>query len=984
MLLDRPDGTDQHRRSSVVLTGSAPAEAARALTAGLPWWEPDLVTVITPGPMAARAMGVAHRSLASLAVAELSARGFRFADALTRRAALQTAVEDAWGPNDAAGTARSVESTVGALLRAGAAGASSPAGYPRLMRLLELVEAYRDGLAARDMVDRSEALWLAASDARSRPRTEATPAPGAEARPTLLVVGYSLLAADELAFVARHAAAGSLVVLPQAPRAPLPRPVASDAFAPNEEAAAALAERGWLVLRDDGDGAIGAATDSVGRAGTRPAGSTRGDTAGHVRIEPPAPPSLRGFRLDSLEAEVRFVLTEVKALLLDGVPVRDIALVAADPRSYGPVVLDVAREYGVAVRPTYGVPLAATRLGSLVASVAGVVAGSMPFEETARLLSQRLTRPLTADQWNRARGRHPRNPSQWRAIDERTALLVWPRRASRSEFGARLEDTLRGLGTLELLEDDATSRHHLDLLVKSLAAYSDRVEAAAGPRREASVTLAAYIAELQEHLQLVTYRWAVRGAAATEHVPLVSASEVAGATVRHVFVVGAAEGTIPARLDPGARLDFVEREVARRGGLAVPNATLAASREALTFDALVRSARSSLTLTYPESGQRNGQLASPYFASLGLVPHAPASAGQGAKPAASLPEFRRRLLAAGDQSASASDAVLARARRALAVESRRESGEPPDEFDGIIGEPYPTDAPPFSATSLLALGQCTFRWFAQYALTLYEPEEAEDELSALIRGNLYHHALDNAFKAVMNANTASGRPAGDVTPEALSAALPAAFAEAEVDGAVYTANWQVHRDQHLSALQRVVRAESFLPGGTEVVGTETRFGARYASPTTWRGFEVSGRIDRIDSRAGRLTLVDYKTSSNKPPGVQDASGELKVDLQLPIYLEAAVPALELSGSEDTAQAAPAAAEYYSLTKSRVIASTSLAGPDAFDDAAVAAFASRAHAALERGRYPVEPDRAREACAYCAFDAVCRVGPRIERKRGAGG
>ena len=224
----------------------------------------------------------------------------------------------------------------------------------------------------------------------------------------------------------------------------------------------------------------------------------------------------------------------------------------------------------------------------------------------------------------------------------------------------------------------------------------------------------------------------------------------------------------------------------------------------------------------------------------------------------------------------------------------------------------------------------------------------------------------------------AARSAGGQTRENVLAALPAAFAAAEEREARYTANWRHHRHQHLAALQRVVAAESFLPEGAEVIDAEKRFGAGVGQPASWRGFAVSGRIDRIDVRAGVLTLVDYKTSSSKPLGAQDAAGNAKIDLQLPIYLEAAVPALRLTGDDQSS--VPVAAEYYSLTKARVIASTSLGGHDAVDSSALDDFAARAHAALSSGHYPVEPDRLRRACDYCAFDAVCRVGPRVERKR----
>lgn len=906
-------------------------------------------------------MGVGHRSLADLALSALAGRGLRFAGALTRRAALQAAVEDTWGSHDAAGTARSVENTVRELLAAGAGvrNVATVAGFPRVTRLIDLVGAYRQRLASEGAVDRAEALWLAAADGPHWLGGE----PRDVLRGVVLVCGYTLLAPAELAFLSSCAADGSLVVLPQAPAAPMLTAVTPDSFAPNEEAAAALAGRGWHIVRDAGDPDRTNATAVALKAGAY------------------AIPHLSGYRLPTLDAEIRFVLTAVKELLLDGVAAADIALVAADPPSYGPAVVAVGSEYGVAVSPTYTVPLSLTPLGYLVDAIAGVVSAGLPFEETARLLSHHLVRQLSVEQWTEARRRRPSNLGAWRRVDERVTLFDWPRRSTRGEYTTLLEAALAGLGANEALESDRRSRRHLELLLASLAAYAAGTGTGSEGQAETAVSQSTFARELLDHLRLVKVSWGGPLRAGTEGVVLVGPSAVAGAAVDHLFVLGAAEGAIPARLDSGARLDFVEREAARDAGLPVAGATQAARSEALAFDGIVRAARVSLTLTFPESGERDGQLPSPYFAALGLVPAAPNGAdapeprvpgGVGTKPAASTEELRRYLLTAGDRSSLANDPVLAGARHALAIESRRESAEPPDEYDGVIGESYPSDAITFSATALLALGQCTFKWFAQYALRLYEPEEAEEELSPLARGNLYHQALDEAFKAA--------RSAGAQTREGVRAALPAAFAMAEEREARHTANWDRHRRQHLAVLQRVVATDSFLPDGTEVVDTEVRFGARHGNPATWRGFEVSGRIDRIDRRADGLTLVDYKTSSSKPLGVQDGAGDLKVDLQLPIYLEAAVPALNLESVGHTPGSATVSAEYYSLTKARVIASTSVAGEDAYDQTAVAAFAARAHVALAEGRYPVQPDRARRACDYCAFDAVCRVGPRVERKR----
>ena len=912
-LFDQPP-----EQSTVVLTAGSVVDAARRVMADAGEGHARF-QVVTRTPLAARALGVRHRSLTDVARASLASRGLRFANGVTRRAALRDAIADQWASHDAEGIARAVERTLDELLRAGAGvsggAVSEGEAHPRLDRLMRLVAAYKERLARSGLVDAAEALWLVATDAD---RGHA---------PRLLVAGHAFVSAGEAAFLGVGVGRGSTLVLPTAAGGDAEAAVARSAFALNDETAAYLEGHGWRIARD------------AGRGERRP-----------TRTE--------GFRLASLDAEVRYVLTAVKRLLGSGTAPDDVLLLAPDPRAYWPHVAEVASEYGIPVISGHSEPLSATPFGTLTASLLRVVAGGLPYEDTARLLSNRLVHPLSSEAWTEARRRPPHGVVRWERFDERARLLDWPRRASRLDYLERLRATLDGLGVEERLAGDPRSERHRTVL---FATYEPSEVAA-------PVTLGEFVGELLEHLQLVSVRAGpptgvgtvdTGGSSRSGAVAVVAASAAPGAEVRHAFVLGAAEGAMPRRLDPGAWLDYAERDAARRGGLAVVDALQAARREALQFDGIVRAATESLTLTYAEAGGRGESLPSPYFAALGIDGHAPPP---GPKPPASMEELRRALVAAGGVGG---DAIVTRAQAALAVELRRESGAQPDEFDGVIGIPYPRAGARFSATSLLALGQCPFKWFAGYALRLYEPEEADTELSPLTRGNLYHRALEEAF-------TTAAR-GGAVTRESVLAALPDAFAVAERDEAIHTANWELHRGQHLAALQRVVRSESFLPDGSEVLDSERVFGRAAGTPATWRGFTVSGRIDRIDRREGRLLLVDYKTSSSRPLGAKDESGQATVDLQLPIYLEAAVPALGLAGGR-------VAAEYYSLTKARVIAGVSDAGPDAYDHAALQGVADRAAAALDAGRYPVEPDRRYKACAYCAFDAVCRVGPRVERKR----
>jgi CRISPR/Cas system-associated exonuclease Cas4 (RecB family) len=43
------------------------------------------------------------------------------------------------------------------------------------------------------------------------------------------------------------------------------------------------------------------------------------------------------------------------------------------------------------------------------------------------------------------------------------------------------------------------------------------------------------------------------------------------------------------------------------------------------------------------------------------------------------------------------------------------------------------------------------------------------------------------------------------------------------------------------------------------------------------------------------------------------------------------------------------------------------------------FAEHLKRSLADGRFPVDPDVKRDACVYCDFAAVCRKGPRLDRK-----
>ena len=179
--------------------------------------------------------------------------------------------------------------------------------------------------------------------------------------------------------------------------------------------------------------------------------------------------------------------------------------------------------------------------------------------------------------------------------------------------------------------------------------------------------------------------------------------------------------------------------------------------------------------------------------------------------------------------------------------------------------------------------------------------------------------------------------------------LEVAFEEAERELEMGRVRGWVHwREVYLAKLEWAVKAEDFALPGAEVAQTEARFAGE------WQGFEVVGRVDRVDRTPEGLVFVDYKSTASAPDP----------DLQLSVYREAAAEAL-FPGEQVRD------AYYYSLRKAERIRAKE---PSA---EALGELAQGIRGALEGGHLP--PDVLQRACAFCEFDLVCRRGPRLDRK-----
>lgn len=873
---------------------------------------------LTPGPRAAAALGVPHRSLRGEALRDVRGSGLRIATPLRRWRALGAAVERALPELEAGPWRRALAGPVRELLRAGALEVPEPAGLsPASSRALAVARAYRRTLADDDAIDPAELFRVAAARAAA-----ARDEPWA-------VVGLPRLDRAATRYLDAVAAPGSRLLLP-----------------PEGEAVARrLAVAGWRVAHDE------APLERPGERWARRflAGSGADDDA---------PPAATAFA--SQDDELRWLLARVARLRAEGVPAHEILLVARDPVASAPRLDALAWELSLPLRIVHELPLAATPAGGFVAALAEVVARRTPFEETLRLLRHRLAGGLSGDALDRARRLRPEGPDAWARLDPRASALDWPERDDRAGFGRRFEATLLALG----LPRDDLDPH--DRLVLELA-LRGAAEACEPAGRE--VSRRAFLDDLSELLTLLRVAAApavpdADGAA----VEVTGPAGAAGAAVDHLFVLGAVEGALPADVRDEPVLDFADRALLAEAGADLDGARERARAEEAAFAQVLRAARGRAWIGVPARAGGAAVLPSPYLARLGATPSAAPP-----RPPASLEERRReRLQGDGDEG----DPVLAGARRAWRVEARREGAGPPDAFDGVTGRSRDADSWTFSATSLVDLGQCPFRFFGRYLLGLREPDEADEVVPPRLRGVLWHAALERAVRDALSRLRrdgildAGGRPvtgdAGAALRDAALEVLSAAFAAAEkAEGVPDTPAWRRVRGGELRALERLVRAEDFVRRDRVPIELERRFRG------AWRGLRVSGVVDRVDAGADGIELIDYKSGASRPKGARRATGRGWIDVQLPLYLEVAAP--------DVAPRARAlGARYLSV---RAAATLATVEPDA-DAEALDELASRVAGRLAAGAYPVAPDERREVCRLCDLASVCRVGPRVDRKRDA--
>ena len=854
--------------------------------------------IITPSKAIASYLKVPHYSLLSLTQNIVRRRGIGIASALLSRRLLQNAVREVIDTQDIEGTAKAFLSTIKDLFRSGI-DLSRLQQNPdtRMQQLGNLAVAYRRQLRQINRIDAAELYWQGAVEITYQK--------------AYVFYGYFAPGKDELKVINAIAGQDSILLLP-----------IDDLYPQNQQALNWLQSQGWELIE--------------GKSENTPGINHQLQQCFKQTSSLPLPTGVSLNIFANLAEEVRGVLTQVKVLLSQGVTTQDIVLVTREEQLYGETLIDLAWEYNLPVQVSYEIPLQQTRIGAWLKLLLEAIRDNFPFETTAKLLSHPLTNYMSAEIWLQARQTHPHGITAWQELGIDLSLLDFKDSYHRRVWVNRLLDIL---STWDVLEKAKFWAREIVTYYRLQEGLKELIK----PEQQ-KLSKSAFINEINEILALLT----VPAQPGIGGIELHSPTSLLGTNYPYVFVLGSVSGLFPAAIADDPILDFHSRKQLAKQGLNINTAVDLAQEETWNFYCLLNIPTKNITFSYPELIDKSPVIASPYLSRLGLKPSPIANL-----PIASIERARQLYLRQTNLLKPEVSASLGTPRimQILQVEARRESAIAPDEYDGVINISIDPQSKIFSASQLTQLGQCPFKWFSARLLKLKELTEAESDLGAAMRGNLYHRCLELSLAQIKTASDLA---------KFNQAQLAQAFTTAEQElKLTELPGWEAQRQEHLNLLALNLATAEFLPADREVIATETKFDMK------WHGLQIQGQVDRIDRTPAGLSVIDYKTSGVTPAGVKDETGKANLDIQLAVYQDAIAEKYP-DQTIDTAT-------YYSLTQQKIISRPKK------DPAELAAFADKVKSHLEQGYYPVAPDSDRKACRYCNYDLVCRQGDRLSRK-----
>lgn len=544
-------------------------------------------------------------------------------------------------------------------------------------------------------------------------------------------------------------------------------------------------------------------------------------------------------------AEAELVAAEALALLREGVPAGEIAVVYRDPQRYATLVEQVFGAYGIPFSLERRLPLGHTALGRrLVERARELESGRGGAREPAGLaaeLEETLERAF-ASPWRRAA--HVLAPEE---LEDASAFRA--ARAALAEMRA-LADA--GGGTAAAGTGGRTRRPRRPLptpahLLDALAGLEVRL--GEGPR--------------------------------PDRVLVASPEAVRARRFEAVFVCGLQEGEFPRGERPEPFLSDDDRTaIAARTGLELPLREDPLARERYLFYVCASRAERRLVLSSRTCDEEGTPEPRSFFVEDVRELFADALDAQAGRRALS------EVVWPPERAPTPAEHA-----RALALAGPRRR---PPRPGGLTAEPVlerlrAQEA--FSAGALEAFAACPVRWVVE---KLIAPADPEPDPEYLVRGSYAHAALERTFTRLRE-RTGSARVTPESLPEAERLAREA-LQELEPRYPVSPSRGRrraAARRLELELVRRLRReAESdcrFEPrevelafglaghGGGDRDGDDDGLPAAELAP----GVKVRGRIDRVDVLGGHALVRDYKAGNQVPPV---ARWERDRKLQAQIYM----------------------------------------------------------------------------------------------------
>jgi len=470
---------------------------------------------------------------------------------------------------------------------------------------------------------------------------------------------------------------------------------------------------------------------------------------------------------------------------------------------------------------------------------------------------------------------------------------------------------------------------------------------------------------------------------------------------KSIFVAGLVEGEFPRR---GDKTGFLSRDEVRKWmsyGIDIENPRNHESFEISLYKSLLERATHSLYISSPLYEMNGEELIPSFFVSQGddkllaQVPFLPPNQNAVWAPVSALDLANGLLWYSGadfhkkvERQPFAVRELLERLAEPLAVVRARSApgaGDLFKEWNGDISEQVKLglvkiNLPAmWSVSRLNDFGKCPFRFWISHVLKLSKLKEPEAGLDPLLKGELYHKALELFYTRLKAENLtilAPGLEAQDRVLFLYEKSIGDAITWLETERPFKRSEfWQYEQQEIYFRLRRFLvkekeRAEDL--GGEYVPQLfEQAFGfeeqeAGSARALTIRAggreIKIRGRIDRIDlSSSGKYRVVDYKSGSARINEKEASAGR---NMQLPIY------AMALSRSIKP-QASVAGGSYLSISSGEQTGSVDFEKIEQDIIATVEDNIARFVGGVAGGTFNIRPTDA-DVCGTCDHFQVCRV------------